>query len=237
VSVTQLAPAAPPEVTGYVEAATADRLLGWAWAPRTPGVRASVELRLGDEVIATAVADQPRPDLASNGVGDGCHAFALAIPDEYRSRAAELRVFARAGDGDAWPIGAPPAAEGLSEQTTKVLRGIETLIGSQRLMHRNLQAALTSGSKTTEEEEQQAAAALARLKDLQGTLGDQMATLERFVMRLDERLAAMDGENAPAYAPAPRKPARPRGAALWVMAFSALALIVALFGLARSLTG
>jgi hypothetical protein len=233
VSVTQLAPAAAPEVTGYVEAATADRLLGWAWAPRTPGIRATVELRLGDEVIASAVADQPRPDLASNGVGDGRHAFALTIPDAYRTRAAELRVFARAGDGGAWPIGAPPAAEGLSEQTTKVLRGIETLIGSQRLMHRNLQAALTSGSKATEEDEQQTASALARIADLQGSLGEQMATLERFVMRLDERLAGMAEEDAPA----PRKPARANGAALWVIALSAAALIVALYGLARSLAG
>jgi hypothetical protein len=234
VSVTQLAPTAPPQVTGYVEAATADRLLGWAWAPRTPGIRAKVELRLGHEVIASAAADQPRPDLASNGVGDGRHAFALVIPDAYRTRTAELRVFARAGDGDAWPIGAPPAAEGLSEQTTKVLRGIETLIGSQRVMHRNLQAALTSGTKATEEDEQQTAAALARIADLQSSLGEQLATLERFAVRLDERLAGMAGKEAPAS----RKPAQSKGgAALWVIALSASALIVALFGLARSLAG
>jgi hypothetical protein len=232
-SVTQLAPAAAPEVTGYVEAATGDRLLGWAWAPRTPGIRATVELRLGDELIASAVADQPRPDLASNGVGDGRHAFALAIPDAYRTRAAELRVFARAGDGEAWPIGAPPAAEGLSEQIAKVLRGVETLIGSQRLMHRNLQVALTSGSRPMEENGQQIAAALARMADMQRALGEQLAMLERFVVRLDERLAAMAGEEASA----PRKPTPAKAAALFALALSGTALTVAILGLARSLAG
>ena len=233
-SATKLAPAPMPDVTGYVEAATADRLLGWVWAPRTPTVRATVELRLGEEVIATAVADQPRPDLASNGVGDGQHAFSLAIPDAYRARAAELRVFARAGNGEAWPIGAPPTAEGLSEQTTKVLRGIETLIGSQRLMHRNLQAALTSGAKATEGDERETAASLARITDLQGALSEQLATLERCMMRLDERLAGIGGEEVSS---SPRKPVRPKRAALWAIAVSVSALIVALVGLAGSLAG
>ena len=98
------------------------RLIGCSAGPgrlRTPSIRAMIELRLGDEIIARAVADQPRPDLASNGVGDGRHAFEIAVPNDYRARIAELRVFARSGDGEALPIGAPPAAEGLSEQMAK----------------------------------------------------------------------------------------------------------------------
>jgi hypothetical protein len=232
-TVTKLAPVAPPEVTGYVEAGTSDRLLGWAWAPRTPGIRATVELRLGEEVIARSVADQPRPDLANNGIGDGRHAFALAIPDAYRSRAAELRVFARAGDDEAWPIGAPPAADGLAEQMTKVLRGVDTLIGSQRLMHRNLQAALTAGSGEAESDQQRAAAALARVSELQASLSEQLATMERFVVRLDERLAGMGREQQSAQ----RNPARPKPVTLLAIALSGIALIVAVVELARSLAG
>jgi hypothetical protein len=204
-SVTPLVRSVPPEVSGYVEAATNDRLLGWAWVPHTPGLRATVELRLGEEVIASAVADQPRPDLASNGIGDGRHAFALAVPEPYRARAAELRVFAKAGNGEAWPIGAPPAADGLTEQMTKVLRGLDTLIGSQRLIHRNLQAALTSESAGADSDQQQTAAALARMSELQASLSEHLATMERFVLRLDERLAGIGREQAPA------RPRRERG--------------------------
>ena len=175
-TVTRLTPPTLPEVTGYVEAATADRLLGWAWAPAKPSIRAMIELRLGDEIIARAVADQPRPDLASNGVGDGRHAFEIAVPNDYRARIAELRVFARSGDGEALPIGAPPAAEGLSEQMAKLARGVDALVASQRLMHRNLQAALSSRSHGPAESEEQMTT-LARMAEAQTALGEQLATV------------------------------------------------------------
>ena len=218
--VTQIAPPAAqsvPDVTGYVEAVTTDRMLGWAWAPRAPELRATVELRLGDEVVAWATADQSREDLARSGIGDGRHAFELAIPESGRSRAGELAVFARAGEGEAVPLRAPPAAEALSEQVARVLRGVEALMGSQRLLHRNLQAVLTRPPGIG--------------ADIAAALAEQVSAVERFVVRLDERLAALADANAPA-----RERRVPR-AALWALALSGTALLVSIAGLIRSLGG
>jgi hypothetical protein len=208
-TVTNLRAIAPalPEVVGYVEAVTADRLLGWAWAPASPDLRAAIEVRLGEEIVAHTVADLPRPDLATNGIGDGRHAFEVAIPVSAKTRPSELRVYARAGDGDAVAIGAPPAADGLSEQVTKLLRGVDMLLNSQRLIHRNLQAALAGKADDKPAEAQ-------------------LASLERFVMRLDDHLSKLPSSESP--------PAFPRFA-LWALGISGAALLISIFQLARSL--
>jgi hypothetical protein len=223
----QIVPSTRADLAGYVEAVTADRVLGWAWSPGTPAVRAAVELRLGDAVVARAVADRPRPDLASSGVGDGCHAFELAIPEAHRGRSAELRVFAATGDGEPVPIGAPPAPEALSDQLGRVLRGVDALVGSQRLLHRNLQAALTSRAERPDDGEA-VAAALARLESAQAAAAEQIAAVERFVVRLDERLAAIPRDGVPEGRAMPL-------AARWALAVSGTALVVSVAGLAWSL--
>ena len=228
--VTQIAPSAAPglpEVTGFVEAVTTDRMLGWTWVPRAPGLRAVVELRLGDEVVAEAVADRSREDLARNGVGDGCHAFELAIPESLQGRAGELSVFARAGDREPVALRAPPAAEALSDQIGQVLRSLEALMGSQRVLHRNLQVVLTQPPEMGAE----GAAALVRSAEMQAALADQISAVERFVVRLDERLAALPSADAPV-----RGRLMPR-AALWALAVSCSALVVSIAGLVRSFGG
>lgn len=218
--VTQIASSAAsatPDVTGYVEAVTTDRMLGWAWAPRAPELRATVELRLGDEVVARAAADQSREDLARSDIGDGCHAFELAIPESVRGRTGELAVFARAGKGEAVPLRAPPATEAVSDQVARVLRGVEALMGSQRLLHRNLQAVLTRSPEIG--------------ADVAAALADQISAVERFVVRLDERLAALSDSAAPS-----RERRVPR-AAVWALAVSGTSLLVSIAGLIRSLGG
>ncbi|MDR3531682.1 MAG: hypothetical protein P4L90_14170 [Rhodopila sp.] len=228
-SIRAVAPALP-QVVGYVEAFTADRLLGWAWAPANPELRAAIELRLGDAVVANTVADLPRADLASNGIGDGRHAYEIAIPTEIRDRAAELRVFARAGDGEAMPIGAPPAADGLADQVTKLMRGVDMLLNSQRLIHRNLQAALTARPDTDSDP---TATAVARMAELQAGTVAQLAAVERFVVRLDEHLSRL----SPTETKSPGSAIRIPRAALWALGVAATALIVSVAGLVRSLGG
>lgn len=221
-TVTQLAVTTQPDVAGYVEAVTADRVLGWAWCPRSPGLRAGVELRLGDDVVARALADLPRADLASSGIGDGSHAFSLAIPEPCQGRASELRVFAQAGDGVPVAIGPPPAAEALSDQVGRMMRGLDVLVGSQRVLHRNLQAALTARPDGMAEQ-------LLRLASAQAAMAEQLADVERFVVRLDKHLAA-------APQPGAKPPGVPR-AALWALAVAGCALVTAVVGLVRSLGG
>lgn len=231
--VTAAATPALPGVVGYVEAVTADRILGWAWTPAAPELRTTIELRLGDTVVAHTVADLPRADLASNGIGDGRHAYEIAIPSEIRPRAAELRVFARAGDAAAVPIGATPAADGLSDQVTKLMRGMDALVNSQRLIHRNLQAALTARPAEMQADGEPTSAVLARMAEMQAETAEQLATVERFVMRLDEHLSRLSPaalQSAPAAVSVPR-------AAIWALGVAGTAFAVSIVGLVRSLVG
>lgn len=231
-TVTNIRAAAPalPDVVGYVEAATDDRILGWAWAPGTPDIRVAIELRLGDAVVASTVADLPRADLVSNGIGDGRHAYDIAIPREARDRAAELRVFARAGDGAAMPIGATPAADGLSDQVTKLLRGVDMVLNAQRLIHRNLQAALTARAGGPDSVDEPTAGLLARMAQVQAETAEQLSSVERFVVRLDEQLSRLTPVAAKS---APNFPA----AAMWALGVAGTALTVSIAGLVRSLGG
>ena len=69
----------PADIDGRIDAISGGRLYGWAWDRIRPSDHLEVEIRVGDKVVATAFANQPRDDLKANGVGDGCHAFELAI--------------------------------------------------------------------------------------------------------------------------------------------------------------
>jgi hypothetical protein len=64
-------------------------------------------------------------------------------------------------------------------------RGIETLISSQRLLHRNLQAALLQQGPS-------AASTLAEIAATQAKLGETVATVELFVIRLETALQNRD---------------------------------------------
>jgi hypothetical protein len=63
---------------------------GWLHAPEHPGARIAVEARIDGQVVGSAVADRPRPDLARIGLDDGAHGFALALDS--------AQVVAAAGD-------------------------------------------------------------------------------------------------------------------------------------------
>lgn len=213
------AASAQPAVAGYVEALTASAALGWAWQPGS-AAPLRVELRLGDEVLAQATADGLREDLQRNGIGEGRHAFNLPVPESARVRLGELRVVARTTDGGAVPLHAPAADGGVSERLTQLARGMEALVGSQRVIHRNLQAALVGApAGNTAATEAQAAIAAT-----QASLAESIGTLELFVVRLEAAMAGV------AQAPAP--PA-PRWALPAVAGVAALALAASLAALLR----
>ncbi len=214
-----------PAVTGYVEAITANAALGWAW---TPGQAEplTVELRLGAEVVAEAVADGLRPDLARSGIGEGRHAFTLKIPERLRARLAELRVFARTADGAAVPIGSVPAEDGMAERLVQLSRGMEMLIGSQRVLHRNVQAALLAAPQPGAQAGAQAgasAASLAEVAATQASLAESVATLELFVTRLEQGMVAL--------AARPTRTAQPRWALGGLAALSTAALVLSAWAL------
>ncbi len=211
-----LAAAPRSAVAGYVEAITATSAMGWAWVPGQ-AEPLPVELRLGAQVVAEALADGPRPDLARSGIGDGKHAFTLLVPEALRPRLAELRVFARTADGAAVPLGSVPAEDGVAERLLQLSRGMEMLIGSQRVLHRNVQAVLLAGGQA------EAPAGATPVAATQAALADGIATLELFVTRLEQGMAGLAAQQKPA--------TQPRWALAGVAGVAGTALILSLWAL------
>jgi hypothetical protein len=222
-----LAKAQTAPVTGFVEAVTTTAVLGWAWTPGRPE-KLSVRLRLGAEIIATAVADMPREDLLRGGIGDGAHAFSLIVPEAVRDRLINLRVFALAEDGTEVALGSSPADDGIAVQMAQIARGVDTLIGSQRLLHRNLQAALLTAPATAPYPEPDPGRA-AEIATLRADLAEGIATLELFVTRLEQKLSEP--------AEASSRPNR----LSWTMAGTGViamtALVVSIWALVRAMPG
>jgi hypothetical protein len=68
---------------GFVDRAEEGKLAGWAADLDNPDHAVVVEIREGDKLIASAVADVYRRDLELAGVGHGRHAFQCSIPASY----------------------------------------------------------------------------------------------------------------------------------------------------------
>lgn len=205
-----------PSVLGFVEARTADRILGWAWDAAEPEARVTVALMDGETVLAEVRADRPREDLARSGVGDGAHAFDIAVPETLHRRVGSLAVVARGQDGRAVPLAAPPPpAANDPPALARLQRGLDQVAAGQRAVLRALQA-LPAAANAEE--------TLARITAAQERLEAQLETLEVFVTRLDGRLAALAERDA-----VPRTPR----AALILAAGLGLAASVAL-GIALS---
>ena len=81
-------------VNGRVDAIDQGRVFGWAFDPAEPQRRVAIRVILDGKTIAEAAADRDRPDLLRNGIGDGKHAFEIALPEPAASRASDLVVVA-----------------------------------------------------------------------------------------------------------------------------------------------
>ncbi|WP_374650951.1 hypothetical protein [Dongia sp.] len=87
-------------IQGYIDAIEPDRVFGWAWNTTDPSERLHVEIRQADQLIVRLEANQPRPDLVANGIGDGRYAFVANVPAIGEiDRAAPITVMAFTSDG------------------------------------------------------------------------------------------------------------------------------------------
>ena len=67
---------------GFVDDVLPGTISGWAANLSKPDARVSLDLVVDGEVVDTVIADQPRPDLAAAGIGDGYSAFTFNLkPD------------------------------------------------------------------------------------------------------------------------------------------------------------
>lgn len=176
----------PADIDGRIDAITGGRLYGWAWDRVRPSDHLEVEIRVGDKLVGTAFANQPRDDLKANGVGDGCHAFELAVdlaPGETPVAIARSPV-----TGDVMPLRLPSDVETVTESVLG-----PTLLRMSALMdatQRNQQTVLR-GLRELMKQGQAAPNADKRLEELaasQEELRTQVSGIEVFLMRIDEHL-------------------------------------------------
>ncbi len=208
---------ASASVTGYVEAMTADTALGWAWQPGS-ATRLRIQLRRGIAIVAETVADGMRSDLAQSGIGDGRHAFAVPIPETMRKHAAGLRVVAILEDGSEIALAAPPATGSEAMRIEQLQKGVDMLVASQRLIHRNLQAALLQPSPN---------GALAEIATAQASLRQAIETVELFAVRLEQRSMTTEPQD---------RLATPNRMLAVVAGTAAIALLTSIGALVHSLT-
>jgi hypothetical protein len=179
---------AVPSVTGYLDAVTGSRIFGWAWDPRRPGVRIAIRIEARGEIVSALVADQPRDDLAANGVGDGRHAFDVPIPEG--TSAGEFRVLAVCPEtGDTVELRARGAVmEAVLPADTQAM--LQALIRSQRVLHRNVQAVMMrleqiDGGATRPSSDETGPPPLSQALE---ELREQVKSVEVFMVRADEAL-------------------------------------------------
>jgi hypothetical protein len=185
-------------MSGRVDAIDSGRIFGWAFDPMAPDQRLTIRILLDGKVIAEAVADRNRPDLRRNGIGDGKHAFEIALPDPVRSRASDIVVVARNGNGSEQALRVPQpdeqAAEALiAAPLTKVLDKLDVLMASQR----QLQVSQRSLQRTSEiDADKPESTGLTdvnnAVESLRVDIGQRLNDLDVHLMRMDGVVAGME---------------------------------------------
>ena len=70
------------KLEGHIDTVDWAAVNGWVWDPDTPGERIRLELADGDIPLATAIANDHRPELVRRGIGDGRYGFSIDFPNE-----------------------------------------------------------------------------------------------------------------------------------------------------------
>ncbi|MFK0274998.1 hypothetical protein ACIQUG_15030 [Ensifer sp. NPDC090286] len=183
---------------GRVDAIDQGRVFGWAFDPETPEKRLAIRVLLDGKVIAEALADRNRPDLKRNGIGDGNHAFEIALPEMASARTGELVVLAATGKGGELPLRVPKpdeqAAEALiAAPLAKVLDKLDVLMAAQRQLQVSQRSALRSKLDDGDEAENPGLAAISDdVANLRGEITQRLTDLDVHLMRLDGVIAGME---------------------------------------------
>lgn len=186
-------------VSGRVDAIDQGRVFGWAFDPTTPNKRLAIRVMLDGKTIAEAAADRDRPDLKRNGIGDGKHAFEIALPEPAVTRTADLVVVAVSGQDNEQMLRVPrpheQAAEALiAAPLAKVLDRLDVLMASQR----QLQVSQRSFLRTQQIDEAGETETVGLIDistavaGLRTEITQRLSDLDVHLMRLDGVVAAME---------------------------------------------
>ncbi|MDY0870920.1 hypothetical protein [Dongia rigui] len=216
------------QIQGYIDAVEPDRIFGWAWNTSDPSERLSVEIRQGEQLIVRLEANQPRPDLVANGVGDGRYAFVANIPAIAEiDRAAPVTVLAITADGTTSVELKRQSAAPTPAAVSAVVLG-EIRARDQRLQGQLKQ--LVSVAKERGGLDQnlndRVTQSLEKLDTALPELDHRLEAMEVFQLRFDTLLQAIDKRLSTLEAKSqPRKPLL-----LWVWAAVTTAVSLALIG-------
>lgn len=190
-------PTTPGGIRGAVDNVGAEKIYGWAWHPDFPTERLRIEARLAGRAVLSGRADFARPDLAPSGIGDGNHAFELRLNPDCVARRAELAIVAVATGGSEatlpFRVRRTPAIA-----AAEARRDVERLAASQRELRDELRGAIASLARAQRAEG--GAAAAMQVATVQARLEERLGTLDLWLARLDQRLAAM-AEQSPRQKP------------------------------------
>lgn len=188
-----------PHLQGYVDAIEPDRLYGWAWNSNDPSERLMIEIHQGEQLIVRLEANQPRPDLVANGIGDGRYAFVanVAAIGEI-NRASPITVTAMTADGDnvielkrqsAAPGQATPAAGPVSAAVLGEIRARDQRMQGQL---RQLVTVAKERGGLDQELHDRLVDSLSRLDVSVPELEKRISALEVFELRFDTLLQKID---------------------------------------------
>ncbi len=70
------------EARGSLDTPEHGRVRGWAIDPAKPTGRATIAFNIDGKPFQMLVAEEFRSDLLAAGIGDGCHAFSIELPEQ-----------------------------------------------------------------------------------------------------------------------------------------------------------
>lgn len=171
---------------GFVDALDGGRLFGWAWDRLHPQQRMQIEVTIDGTVVASATADQPRPDLRANSIGDGQHAFEVELTDR-PTEAEPIVVAISPSTGERMTL----KTRGTEEQGAETLVLLRQVAGAIDMLgrgQRRLGAALNDRDKAAPAEAEDLHKLVADLATAQRELQKQQDCFEVFLVRFDTLL-------------------------------------------------
>ena len=85
-------PKDPKQFEGHIDRYEGGVITGWAWDPELPDKPITVEVFSSHELLGSAVADQFRPDLKQQGMGNGKHGFQAKVKAPQEGGKVELKI-------------------------------------------------------------------------------------------------------------------------------------------------